>query len=316
MPELDFSSLLIDNLQRYNQNFTKAPALLSDPDTIIRGLHFSDAFVQSLLTPDHPQHRDNWRMLLWEICCDAPLLFHVVETNFRIMKQTIQYPDGKIFPVCFPAPEIDIEEYRKILAEFLPVWIKFSAMIAKKTAGCSTLAAALITALEIDKICSYDYSYTRNSIRNVLTDGSSLCWGFTGCFNALMRQLGYRAEPVFTWDLGGEEHAWSALWVPEQNRWCEIDVTWMNNTHKGKQFIDLCFFDCASGDKEGFPQHYAEVPESVLLSTDPPVIDLSYNKGIGYQYLDHSRVITEITYLHSNQFRLQFNDGSEEILHL
>ena len=145
MPELDFSSLLIDNLQHYNQNFAKAPALLSDPDTIICGLHFSDAFVQSLLTPDHPQHRDNWRMLLWEICCDAPLLFHVVETNFRIMKQTIQYPDGKIFPVCFPTPEIDIEEYRKILAEFLPRWIRFSGIWGLRRKRSSPSAITLTT---------------------------------------------------------------------------------------------------------------------------------------------------------------------------
>ena len=316
MAQIDFSALLIDNLQRYNTDFRKAANLITDPDRIINGLHFSDAFMQTLLHPEHPDYRDAWRMLLWEICCDAPLLFHVTETNFRTRQQIMQLPDGRTVPVCYPVPEISLADYRKMLETFLPEWIRFSADIQQKTAGCSTLAAALITALEINKRCRYDYTYSHNAIRNVLHDGIALCWGFTGCFNAVMRQLGYRAEPVFTWDLGGEEHAWSALFIPEQNRWCEIDVTWMNNTHKDKRFIDLCFFDCASGDKEGFPQHYAEKPESVLLVTDPPVIDLSYSKGIGYQYLDHSRVVTEITHLLSNQFRLTFDDGSEEILQL
>lgn len=316
MPVSDFSSLLIDNLQRCYLNFRKAAPLLSDPDRIIGGLHFSAEFMEILHDPAHPGFTDAWRMLLWEICCDAPLLFHVTETKFRIGMQKYADENGREIPVCFPMPEMKNEQYREQLADYLPVWIQFLAGIRKKTAGCSTLAAALITALEINQRCKYDYTYSHNSIRNVLCDGIALCWGFTGCFNAVMRALGYRAEPVFTWDLGGEEHAWSALFVPEQNRWCEIDVTWMNNTRNNNQFIDLCFFDCASGDKEDFPAHYAAVPESVLLVSDPPLIDLSYAGGIGYRFLDHSKVVTEIQQMRNNQFRLHFSDGTEEILQL
>lgn len=316
MSEPDFSSLLIDYLQRCRTDFRKAAPLLSDPDRILSGMHFSETFMDSLHDPEHPQFHDAWRMLLWEICCDAPFLFHVTETPFRIGMQMHPDETGRVIPVCFPMTEITIEAYRGMLEEFIPVWLRFLAGIRQKTAGCSTLAAALITALEINKICKYDYTYSHNSIRNVLCDGIALCWGFTGCFNAAMRSLGCRAEPVFTWDLGGEEHAWSALWVPEQNRWCEIDVTWMNNTRNNNQFIDLCFFDCASGDREGFPMHYAAVPESVLLVNDPPLIDLSYSGGIGYRYLAHSRVVTEIQPMLKNQFRLLYSDGTEELLQL
>ena len=316
MSATDFSAFLTDNLQRFSTNFRMAAPLVADPDRILQGMHFSDAFMQILLNPEHPQFHDRWRMLIWEICCDAPFLFHITETPFRIGMQ--KYPDenGRMIPVCFPMQQITLEQYREQLTDYLPVWMRFAAGIRQKTAGCSTLAAALITALEINRICRYDYTYSHNSIRNVLCDGIALCWGFTGCFNAVMRMLGYRAEPVFTWDLGGEEHAWSALFVPEQNRWCEIDVTWMNNTRNNNRFIDLCFFDCASGDKEGFPAHYAAVPESVLLETDPPLIDLSYSGGIGYRYLDHSKVVTEIQMLLNNQFRLLFSDGTTEILQL
>ena len=314
MSELDYAALLIDNLQRYNGNFRKAPDLLSDPDTILNGFHFSDAFLERLHDTEHPQHNDSWRMLLWEICCDAPYLFHITETSFNVRMQKLPDANGRLIPVCYPVPVMDIAKYRGMLADFIPYWLRLSAVVKQKTAGCSTLSAALITALEVSQLCQYDYSYSHNSIRNVLMDGIALCWGYTGCFNALMRQLGYRAEPVFTWDLGGEEHAWSAVWVPEQQRWCEIDVTWMRNTKQEKPIIDLCFFDCASGDKEGFPKHYAAVPESVLLVTDPPQIDLSYSGGIGYRFLDHSKVITEIQHIQQNHFRLRYDDDSEEIL--
>ncbi|MBQ5339129.1 MAG: transglutaminase domain-containing protein [Oscillospiraceae bacterium] len=313
---MDYATLLIDNLQRYSNRYAKAAELLSNPETVISGIRFSDAVMESLHDPQHPQFHDHWRTLLWEICCDAPFLFHITETPFQVGMQMHRNADGKTVPVCFPMPEITIEKYREMLGDFLPRWLKLSAAVKQKTAGCNTLSAALITALEISRLCSYDYTYSRNSIRNVLTDGSALCWGFTGCFNALMRQLGYRAEPVFTWDLGGEEHAWSAVWAAEQQRWCEIDVTWMNNTKDNHRFIDLCFFDCASGDREGFPQHYAAAPESVLLMTEPKMIDLSYSGGIGYRYLDHSRVVTEIQTVLKNQFRLLFSDGKEEILNL
>ena len=316
MPEFDYASFLTDRLQRYGSNYQKGADLLSNPDTVLNGLHFSDAFMEILHDPKHPQFHDYWRILLWEICCDAPLLFHITETQFNIGMQQHPNAEGKLIPVCFPLPEMPIEQYRAMLGDYLPRWMRLSAVIKQKTAGCGTLAAALITALEVDRLCSYDLTYSHNSIRNVLMDGIALCWGYTGCFNALMRQLGYRAEPVFTWDLGGEEHAWSAVWVEEQQRWCEIDVTWMKNTKQGKPFIDLCFFDCASGDKEGFPKHYAAVPESVLLLTDPPQIDLSYSDGIGYRFRDHSKVVTEIQYIQQNQFRLQYDDGSEEILTL
>ena len=50
--------------------------------------------------------------------------------------------------------------------------------------------------------------------------------------------------------------------------------------------------------------------------TEPKMIDLSYSGGIGYRYLDHSRVVTEIQTVLKNQFRLLFSDGKEEILNL
>ena len=148
MAQIDFSALLIDNLQRYNTDFRKAANLITDPDRIINGLHFSDAFMQTLLHPEHPDYRDAWRMLLWEICCDAPLLFHVTETNFRTRQQIMQLPDGRTVPVCYPVPEMPLDEYRNLIQGDLVVEQKVPRYAEKNTEAVLTLSSQLHKLME------------------------------------------------------------------------------------------------------------------------------------------------------------------------
>ena len=97
---MDYATLLIDNLQRYNDKYAKGADLLSNPETVIGGIRFSDAVMESLHDPEHPQEHSLCffiptvriipEVYLWKYLDLIPIL-HLDQAHVIIHRNNVTY---------------------------------------------------------------------------------------------------------------------------------------------------------------------------------------------------------------------------------
>ncbi len=308
------------NLRNYLGDWSRAQLYLRSGDTVIGGLHFTDQAMAVLRDRDHPDFRKYWTILLFRIMHHHPYLFHATDGAQSWTTRTVRDRGGQVSFMTV-VPKLSQYEYELKVRAFKPRFDAFMQRLRKLTAGRSTMETALITVREIAAVSDFDYTYQNNSIRHALMEGTTMCWGTTGFFNTAMHLLGYRAEPLFSWHVGGgREHAWSALYVPERGRWVEIDATWMNQRVKvggqERKVLAMQYFDFSSKDSETYAQHHCTEMETVFELTDLPRPGLYGRGGIGYQFPGQTGYVTDAVPVPGGGIELRLLNGSSRRIRL
>ncbi|MGM9680142.1 MAG: transglutaminase domain-containing protein [Eubacteriales bacterium] len=78
-----------------------------------------------------------------------------------------------------------------------------------------------------------DYTPADTSAYSAIMQGKSICYGFSDCYNYLLRQAGIRAELLRGYRASDRaEHGWSMVLI--DGRWYHCDTTWESGSSDGQ----------------------------------------------------------------------------------
>lgn len=308
------SEYLTYMITHYENHWEQIPALyLNTPQPLLPYFEADSSLLaqQEGLTPEL---RRMWLALLLHAIYTDPFTYNVISEN-GIDLEPCEEND-----LARPVYALTEEEYFNGLNDFQTAWEQYLDEIRVQTAGATTLETALIVADYICSHCTYDLTLTHRSIQSGLLEGTTVCMGYTQWFNATMQALGYCVTNIMSESL---EHVWSAVYIPEEARWAEVDVTWMDGSYSdadgaNSDCIDIRYFDFNSRDDLVYPRHCCTDQESVIgVFTPPEQEDIFTPKGYGYYFADVDYAFCkEIIPQGGGVFSLIWNTGEETTLQL
>ena len=104
-----FAAYLSRNLREYQRDWPLVPEYLRSGDTVIGGLHFTEAAMEGLRDRNHPDFRRNWDIVLFRILYHHPYLFHVTEGAMR--RSVMTFPGSRPVSFMTPVPNMTQAEY-------------------------------------------------------------------------------------------------------------------------------------------------------------------------------------------------------------